>query len=188
MAALRPSQVAPRTEFGYHDPVRRGIFLAAIVGIMLLMLLSAGLNASVSIGPAHAIVSAPRGVVATGDPLPTAAKVRSPLPSIPQVTAPNYIQNVTSNSENFDDGFNTAACPVIYQLYGPNGDCDSWATQPSLFNYGNGSLGLLYQVGTATTNPVCGNLSVNNGSSRLAYTSSTDGGATWGAGTLIGQT
>jgi hypothetical protein len=99
----------------------------------------------------------------------------------PAVAGPAPYVNTSVGSSNFD--YSNTSC-YLGNYY----ECTPWASQPSLLTLANGTLGLVYAVGSSQSNPVCGGLAATQTASRIAFTTSTDNGSSWATGSLIGQT
>jgi hypothetical protein len=165
-----------------HASPRRAPVGATILGIVLLLVVSASVTAIAQSSAMPAVVGAPHAAIAV-HPTPAPKSVAPPIGSPPTAPAPYFFTNTSANPSTF-----TASSPCYNYTVSVYGGCDPAAVQPSLLSLQNGTLGLVYAVGTTDTNNVCGGLPNGQGASRIAFTNSTDGGATWASGTLIGQT
>jgi Divergent InlB B-repeat domain len=159
-----------------------------VVGILLILVLGSTLVLLVGVPTAAGVPAAPHGVLHPALPRPRAQHTVPTAPT-PVVTYPATFQNVSSNSPDWDDQFNDSSCVTGNSIFFFNEQCNPWALQPSLLNLGANDTGLVYEVGSSITTPnVCGNWTATNGSSRLVFTNSTNGGTYWNQGTLIPQT
>jgi Divergent InlB B-repeat domain len=161
----------------------RTLSIVAILGIALVLLISSGFSFALSAAPVGAAGAAPHASL-LDRPAPVAAKPHPPTAPTPTAAAPLFFSNTSSNSPLFTNGYST--CYGYPQT--DEGGCNGWTSQPTLLHLSNGELGLTYAAGTTITNDVCGGLTAGNGSSRIAFTTSSNGGVSWNVGSLIGQT
>jgi hypothetical protein len=178
-----PSTAAP-TERPTPAPTVRRVLLAAGMGLLLVVLLTSTFAGAFG----RPVAGSPGAPLSVGHLASYVAHPRSapphPLAPIPTAAAPAFFSNTTSNSLSLDSYYGQATCPTSTYYY----TCDPWALQPSLLSLANGQLGLVYEIGNASTTPnVCGGIASGNGDTRLAFTNSTDNGTTWATGYLLNQ-